>query len=269
MGSTGFGAWREVAAHTMATRWVLAGRFDGVPMLYHWRLLPHSPAALGPGALDRWVAHWDGSPAVRARLTAGEPATTGVALFMEHIPHTVDSWLAHAAAAGGRAADSAFTMVDRGLRAGSAFLESQGMRHFDAHFHNLLTDTNRVYFADFGLATSSRFDLGPDELVFFGQHARYDRCYSVTHLSQWLVSNLLRMPWADARAHLRDRTDSGHPGDGFADLPGAAAGIVARHAPVAAIMIRFFAGLHDDSKSTPFPAEELRRALRRLGQCGG
>jgi hypothetical protein len=37
IGSTGFGVWRELAVHTMTTRWVLERQFAGFPLLYHWR----------------------------------------------------------------------------------------------------------------------------------------------------------------------------------------------------------------------------------------
>src|SRR5580693_5031846 len=43
IGSPGFGAWRELAVHTMTTNWVLAGDYEGFPLMYHWRVLPDSP----------------------------------------------------------------------------------------------------------------------------------------------------------------------------------------------------------------------------------
>lgn len=42
-GSAGFGAWRELAAHTLTTHWVLGGAYAGFPLMYHWRVLPDSP----------------------------------------------------------------------------------------------------------------------------------------------------------------------------------------------------------------------------------
>lgn len=38
-GCPGFGAWRELAVHTMTTNWVLADRFQGFPLMYHWPVL--------------------------------------------------------------------------------------------------------------------------------------------------------------------------------------------------------------------------------------
>jgi len=39
-GSTGFNAWREVAAHQIVSDWVLDGACSNFPLLYHWRVLP-------------------------------------------------------------------------------------------------------------------------------------------------------------------------------------------------------------------------------------
>lgn len=43
VGSAGFGAWRELAVHTMTTNWVLGDEYAGFPLMYHWRVLPDSP----------------------------------------------------------------------------------------------------------------------------------------------------------------------------------------------------------------------------------
>jgi hypothetical protein len=251
IGSAGFGAWREVAVHTMTTRWVLENRFDGFPILYHSRVLPQPPNPIEPAELERSVTHWDGSAAVRARLTAISKSSATVVLFMEHIPHTVDSWLT------AQTAPSAYALVDRGLRAGVDFMGSQGLLHFDAHFHNLLTDGHRVYFADFGLAMHSGFDFSAAEAAFFRRHSSYDRCYTAAHLTQWLVSKLLGIPWADCHDFIGDHV----AGRGGIDLPEAAARIIDRDRPVAVVMGGFFGNLLNVGKRLPYPAEELGRAL--------
>jgi hypothetical protein len=260
IGSAGFGVWREVAAHTMTTDWILTGRFQSFPILYHWRVLPQQPAPLGSAEIERWVARWDGSAAVRARLEAMASATETVVLFMEHVPYTVDSWLAEQTAAGDPAA--AYAFVDRELLAGVEFMESADLVHFDAHFRNLLTDGNRVYFADLGLATSSRFELDEAESEFVRRHASYDRCFVATHLCHWLVSNLVQIPWADADVYLRDYLN----GRAHASLPASAAGIVERYAPLALSMADFYRRLQTVSKLTPYPADELARALRSTSE---
>lgn len=251
IGSAGFGAWREVAVHTMTTRWVLENRFHGFPILYHWRVLPRPPEPIEPAELERSVTHWEGSAAVRARLTAISKSSATVALFMEHIPHTVDSWLT------AQTAPSAYSSVDRGLRAGVNFMGSQGLLHFDAHFRNLLTDGHRVYFADFGLAMHSGFDFSAAESAFFRRHSTYDPCYTATHVTQWLINKLLGIPWADCHDFI-----SNHGiGRDCIDLPEPAARIVARHRPVAVVMGSFFSDLQNVSKRLPYPARELSQAL--------
>ncbi|MCW2874281.1 MAG: hypothetical protein JWL99_5601, partial [Streptomyces oryziradicis] len=73
VGSAGFGAWRELAVHTMTTNWVLGNEYEGFPLMYHWRVLPDSPPEGFVdefGGIDGAVVHWDDSPAVRERLEA-------------------------------------------------------------------------------------------------------------------------------------------------------------------------------------------------------
>jgi hypothetical protein len=252
VGSAGFGAWREVAVHTMTTRWVLEGGFPGFPLLYHWRVLPREPSPADPAETDRWVTHWEGSPAVRARLTAIGAASAAAVLFMEHIPQTVDSWLT-----GQGAPDAAYLMVERELRAGTDFMASRGLVHFDAHFLNLLTDGRQVYFADFGLASHAGFDLDAAETDFFRRHRGYDRYYTAMHFAQWLVHRLAGVPWTECYEVLREHAD-GRPLPG---VPETAARIIARHAPVAVVMGEFFHRLRTESKAAHYPAEELARLL--------
>jgi thiamine kinase-like enzyme len=38
------------------------------------------------------------------------------------------------------------------------FVNACGLLHFDAHLGNILTDDKRLYFADYDLAISSRFE---------------------------------------------------------------------------------------------------------------
>ena len=39
IGSTGFGGWRELAAHAMASNGVIIGPCPNFPIMYHWRIL--------------------------------------------------------------------------------------------------------------------------------------------------------------------------------------------------------------------------------------
>ncbi len=61
IGGPGFGAWRELAVHTMTTNWVLAAEHEGFPLMYHWRVLPDStPLPEELADIERAVAYWGG-----------------------------------------------------------------------------------------------------------------------------------------------------------------------------------------------------------------
>ncbi|GAA3634914.1 hypothetical protein GCM10023079_26590 [Streptomyces chitinivorans] len=259
IGGPGFGAWRELAVHAMTTDWVLSGEHEGFPLMYHWRVLP-DPTPL-PGELadvERAVAYWGGRPQVRRRIEALRESSASVVVFLEYIPRNLHQWLGERVAAGDEAANRACAMVERELADGTSFMAGRGLLHFDAHFENILTDGRRLYFADYGLALSSRFELSREEADFFGRHRTYDRCYTVTYLVNWLVTALYGYRIEDregrralVRAYAGGRRPTG--------IPEEAAAIIARHAPVAAVMSDFNHEFRYGSRQTQYPLEEIRR----------
>jgi hypothetical protein len=253
IGSPGFGAWRELAVHTMTTNWVLAGEYEGFPLMYHWRVLPDStPLPKELADVDRAVAYWGGGS------QALQQSSASLALFLEYIPQNLHQWLGQQVEAGGKAADLACVMVERGLEAGTSFMNSRGLLHFDAHFENILTDGRRLYFADFGLATSSRFALSQEEADFFDRHQTYDRCYTATYLVNWLITALYGYHREDREGrYALVRAFAG--GQRPTGIPEATAAILARHAPIAAVMSDFNRKLQRHSRQTPYPLEEIRQ----------
>ncbi|HZE31033.1 MAG TPA: protein kinase family protein [Actinoallomurus sp.] len=255
LGGPGFGAWRELAVHTMTTNWVLTGEHEGFPLTYHWRVLPD--AAPLPGELadvDRAVASWGGGAEVRRRIEALRGSSASVALFLEYIPQNLHAWLGVRIRAGEAAGARACAMVERELEAGISFMNTRGLLHFDAHFENILTDGRRLFFADYGLAISSRFALSREEAGFFDRHRTYDRCYTVTHLVNWLVTALYGYQRDDRDALVRACAEGERP----AGIPAAAAEIIARHAPLAAVMSDFYRELRE-SREAPYPLERIRQ----------
>jgi hypothetical protein len=255
IGGPGFGAWRELAVHTMTTNWVLAGQFQGFPLMYHWRVLPDTPPPPPEELADveRAVAYWGGRQEVRHRIEALRQASASVALFLEYIPRNLHEWLGTRMRAGEEAADRACSLVERFLAAGISFMNTRGLLHFDAHFENILTDGRRLYFADYGLALSSRFDLSQDEIDFFDRHRTYDRCYATTHLVHWLVTALYGYGRKERDALVRACAEGERP----TGLPDAAAAILARYSPLAAVMADFYRKLQEESRQTPYPLEEI------------
>jgi len=267
LGSPGMGVWREIAAHAATTQWVLDGRCEGFPLAYHWRILPLVPFPDGPpdelAEVERMVAFWDGSPAVRSRLTAVLGATASVALFCEPIAHPLGPWLGDRVRARRASADAALAMVDAGLRAVVSFLHRQGWVHFDAHVGNLLTDGRTVYLTDFGLVASTGFALDPDERAFVRANRTHDLAYVRTELANWIAREIAGYgDRQDRIAFLRgcaDRQDA--PG-----LEGVAASLVRGYAPTAAIMNDFYEALYAQRRTVPYPARALARAGTRAGR---
>ncbi|GAA5005383.1 protein kinase family protein [Actinopolymorpha pittospori] len=259
-GSAGFGAWRELATHTMTTNWVLGNEYEGFPLMYHWRVLPDSP----PegffdefGGVDGAVAHWDGSSAVRHRLEAIGRSSSSLMLFLEHVPQTLAAWLDdHRDAVSESGDGSPYTWVEEALARGTAFMSARGLVHFDAHFSNVLTDGQLLYFADFGLALSSGFELAADEAEFLSNHLTYDRCYTANHL---------------LRYHLLDGRDGEGGHEAFLckwltdrqpdGIQSEIAAIIDRHAQIAVALDEFHRRLLTESKRTPYPTAEIERAL--------
>ncbi|SMC79998.1 hypothetical protein [Lentzea albidocapillata] len=227
IGAAGFGAWRELAVHTMTTDWVLAGEHEGFPLMYHWRVLPQADQKLSE-ELEQAVDYW--GPEIGPRIEALRDSTASIALFLEYVPQNLHDWLN-----GQDDLESACEMVEREMAAGVEFMNSRGLLHFDGHFRNVLADGERLYFADYGLAISSRFDLSEEETAFFVENQDYDRHYTVTHLVMWFS--------------YASRTKG---------VPPRVAAILSRHNATAAVMKDFYRRFQHESRRTPYPAADLR-----------
>lgn len=257
IGSQGFGAWRELTAHIMTTNWVLANECLNFPLMYHWRVLPRlqheDPTEQALKELEKSVAFWDGSPAVRARMLASLKAPTEIVLFLEHMPENLHQWLQRQIAQGGNAAESACTMVEKNLLTITSFINSHGLLHFDAHFWNILTDGDCLYFSDFGLVICDRFELSETEMNFFKQHHNYDRCYTMAFFVGYLLRELFGEENYDTILH------EFITGKSTKKLPPAISEIITRYAPMTAVMNQFHRILKTENKNTPYPVDELDR----------
>jgi hypothetical protein len=263
VGSPGFGVWREAAAHTMTTNWVLSGQHQGFPLTYHWRILPRPDEArpLPERRTERIIAFWGGGSEVRRRIEALQQSPATLALFLEFVPQTLEEWLTERMQAGDETADRACALVEKELETGLSFMSDRGFLHFDPHFQNILTDGRRLYFTDYGLSISSRFDLSPAEVDFFDKHGTYDRAYTFSYLVNWLINCLYGYERAEREALIRACAEGERPPAG----PSEAMAILSRHAPLAAVMTDFYTKLQEESRESPYPLEAIREifALRR------
>jgi serine/threonine protein kinase len=249
VGSTGFGAWRELATHRKTTDWIRAGVSSRFPLLHHWRILPSVPSPLPD------FGYWDGDPAVARRLAAIGSATASVVLFLEFVPQTLHEWLLDRFDAGDGEQATAF--ADRELHAVTDVLRAYGIVHFDAHPGNVLTDGNRVYLADFGLTLDPAFTLSPAEAAFLDEHRDWDRWDTERCLVNWLCRRLA--PGADRTALIRG---------GGRGLPAWARDLISRYAPTVLLLNDFYDRLIAGPKTVPYPAEELLRAGRARTPAG-
>ncbi|MDQ1392912.1 MAG: hypothetical protein QOF30_1889 [Acidimicrobiaceae bacterium] len=272
VGSAGFGAWRELAAHSMTTSWVLDQKCESFPLMYHWRVLEtptHQLAGLEEQVdLEAMVAYWNGSTAVRHRLEALTTSAANLVLFLEHLPTNLHEWLTLQRVDSGGATESALAMVEGHLRSDVAFMNSRGLLHFDAHFRNILTDGRQLYFTDFGLATSSQFNLSDAESKFFATNYRHDACYTVTQLVNWLSSALA--PHGDRDGFIQ-RCAEGEDPKRVAEREVATpvAEIITRYAPIAVVINDFYWKLHGESRATPYPFDAIQRVCASAGLGAG
>lgn len=176
VGSAGFGAAREVAAHATTTRWVREGVIGGFPLLYHHRLLPLAGQTRQRSAeqLDRYVDCWDGDPAVRRFIEAREASTHSITMFIEHVPHVLQDWLP-------LNQDTIGWVIDQAIEI-TTFLRGNGVAHLDSNPSNILTDGEQLFFADFGLFLDHTFDLSDQERAFLDGHRYFDIAEFITSL---------------------------------------------------------------------------------------
>jgi hypothetical protein len=269
VGSVGFGVWRELAANSMTTGWVLSQQSEAFPLMYHWRVL-EGAASAGAEPLpeeladvEGMVSYWDGSASMGLRLKALADATASVMIFSEYLPWNLSVWLEQQLAAGPAAMESACAMVERGLTADIPRMNALGLLHGDAHFGNILTDGHRLYFADLGLATSERFALSPDELNYLHHNASLDRAYVLAKWVNWLVNafaptaNSLQERMALVRAVAQGQAVQ----QLIPELPSEVAAIIHRHAAIASLVNDFYVELHSERRSAHYPRDEIEAAF--------
>ncbi len=190
LGSVGFGVFRELVTHIKTTNWVLAGEIENFPLLYHYRIVPVTvePPAVDMAYHQRYVTYWGENANVGRYLLERAEAPYELILYLEHIPHAVAHWV--------RTHLSRIPTVMADTQAAITFLRAQGIIHFDSHFFNLLTDGQRVYLTDFGLALDQQFALSPAEVQFYQQHTEYDYGNLLWGLGTHIYGLYLELPEA-------------------------------------------------------------------------
>jgi len=268
IGSPGFGAWRELVAHVMTTNWVLSGGCPNFPLMYHFRVLPASKLepmnAKDLEALDAAVQYWDDTPAIRKRFEAVHDASAQIVLFLEYVPENLHQWLSTQLKTGGTKAEEAISFTEKNLKTTNHFLSARGFCHFDAHFLNILTDGKLVYFSDFGLALSSKFDLTKAEIEFLNIHRTYDRCVTIANLVHCVFTTLCGKDQWEVRLREYINGVPENPGPPV-ELAQPIAALIKFYAPISLLfMDEFYRKLHNETRSIPYPAIHVERSLTAI-----
>ncbi|WP_026735269.1 hypothetical protein [Fischerella sp. PCC 9605] len=276
-GSTGFGVFRELVTHIKTTNWVLDGAIATFPLMYHYRIIPFSGrrADVDRSHLKSYVEYWGNSENAGKYVLDRAIANYELVLFLEYIPHVLETWL--------RENPNKLQKHLDDLRTTITFLRTQGIIHFDAHFRNVLTDGEKVYLTDFGLALDKSFALTSDEESFFEQNTFYDYGEVLRNFG-----HLIRLPYDlcsendkrmimekygikeglkpyELRSILLDNIEQIHA-DGVMKLDEFYVGSIVKYRSIIALMQGFFADMWENNdKDTKFPHAELRRLLKETG----
>lgn len=255
IGSVGFGAWRELAAHVLASDWVASGKQEQFPLMHHWRIvqLPGVPSV--ESEADEYLTHaaaqGNDESAIQERLVALRAATSHIAIFSEHFPHTLSEWLVEQLQSAPSSAGIEISFIEERACEAFDFMRSTNFIHFDAHLGNILTDGARLYFADFGLAMHDSFNLTQDERIFLTDHTEYD----AARFASSMVHTICRaIPgnegWSQKLANPDLQAKS---------LPPAAIACLQKYAVAATYMGQFAHALINTNRHAPFapPSEAL------------
>lgn len=265
VGSMGFSAWRELSSHFMSTQWVLANENQQFPLLYHYRIIKKAqvPDPTEDDKRREHVVYWGNSVAIEKRWQANRQATHQIALILEFIPETLNNWLYTQAKMGDAELERAIQMVETPLFETVAFMNAKELLHFDAHFTNILTDGKQVYFADFGLATSTHFTLCNEEKLFFSKHHDYDRSFVAWALTKWILSYVF-----GREDHKRALASFAHGNSSATTskmLSPYLSATIKKYAPIAYLMNTFLEEMvADRSKKIAYPADELELLWNKM-----
>jgi hypothetical protein len=258
VGSSGFGAWRELAGNIEVSDWVVSGKNQHFPILYHWRVLPRKVPMLteeGKKSLNENKVKWGNSQAIYNKNKAMELADAELILFLEAIPMPLHQWIENEATHGWPNA-GLLPKFEQEILSTISFMHKNGMFHLDTHPHNILTDGHSVYFADFGLMSDLKFDLSIAEKNFLKHHDDFDVGRAMMELCVAALAETTGTLVDEAT--IRDYS-AGH---GKVRVPKELSKFIQRWGETAIVMDKFLTDLRNDpTKTTPYPEAEIRKAI--------
>lgn len=259
VGSSGFGAWRELGAHIMTTNWVIAQQCQHFPIMYHWRIQQDNPkkglSYAEKKCLEKEIIYWENNSEINQRIRAHLLATHYIYLFIEFIPSHLSQWLNRILKGNENETIKTIKSVDQQIQDINIYMQTQGFLHMDAHFENILTDGDTIYYSDFGLALSNKFDLTNQEILFMQNNASYDYANASCNLIHCILANLL-----GNEITFRDYHDKK-----TASLTKSFDSLIQKHLAIALLMGDFYSSVQKD-KSTSYPGDKIEALLEKRNE---
>jgi len=274
VGSAGFGAFRELAAHVKTTNWVRDGSCTFFPLLHHHRILATKVAGESDlPDLKNYIAYWNGSKTIERYMLDRRRCKHQLVLIVEALTPLAD-WIASNPLKFGAMFPRAIKCID--------FVHSNGMIHFDAHMENWLTDGKDVFLTDFGLVLDKEFELSKLEQQFFNKHRYYDYAQVVNAVgNEWvdIYFSMHKQPLALLEKELKQSPENTDPHMTAVirkalflheckqiKLPASMLKFIAKYQSIIFAKNEFFQTLVTGRKaSDKYPARKLRRLLRESG----
>ncbi len=279
--STGFGVFRELCTHIKTTNWVLEGAISTFPLMYHYRIIPFfgQRANVDKSRLKGYVEYWGNSENAGKYVLDRAIANYELVLFLEYIPHVLETWLRENPNKLQQSLDDLRTTID--------FLRIKGIIHFDTHFRNILTDGEQTYLTDFGLVLDKSFALTKEEESFFEQNIFYDYGEVLRNLRHLIRPSFDSCSENDKRrimekygikaglknhelvSILLDNIEQIHA-DGDIKLDDFYVASIIKYRSIIALMHDFFADMWENNKKdTKLPHAELQMLLKETGFAAG
>jgi serine/threonine protein kinase len=255
----------------------LDGEIATSPLMYHYRIMPFLGQRLAVD-LDRhkeYIESWNNNINVGNYALERSISNHELVLFIEYIPHVLETWLNENPNTLERSLNEIRTTID--------FLRTKGIIHFDAHFRNILTDGDRIYLTDFGLVLDRNFALTKEEEAFFEQNIFYDYGEVLRNLRHLMRSSYDRCSEID-KSRIVEKYDI-KPGlqphelvsilldnielihaDGDIQLDDFYVASIVKYRSIIMLMHKFFARMWGNrQKDTKLPHVELQQLLKETG----
>jgi thiamine kinase-like enzyme len=167
IGSAGICPWRELLLHIKTTNFVLSGKIDNFPILYHYRILEDVPAGINVEMIKRIKERWNNNERILKYEEDMMKSNTYIFLFLEYVGDSLYKTLEDKKMSYESFWNQSQPIIN--------FLNQNDILHMDAHSGNyVVDDKGKLFLTDFGLSIDKDFELTNDEKLFFRNNSNFD-----------------------------------------------------------------------------------------------